>query len=62
MMEVAVITVSVQERTALLEAARALRTVLDSAHPNKIDHPTMYAAWGIGDAALESLEKAGVKL
>lgn len=36
--------------------ADALQTVLASAHPHALEHPAMFAAWKIGEAALK---KAG---
>lgn len=46
----------IDAETGLSELIAALRTMLASAYPHPVEHPTMTAAWATGRAALARYE------
>jgi hypothetical protein len=53
------VAMTAREQAAIQQAVEALTLLLDSAFPNAKEHPTMYAAWPVGHAALRTLRALG---
>jgi hypothetical protein len=53
------VAMTARKQAAIQQAVEALTLLLDSAFPNAKEHPTMYAAWPVGHAALRTLRALG---